>query len=72
MRDTVAKTKAEIQRDYAKRSGYAAQKKYNANNTVEFRFRCMKTTEADIIEQLEKQPNKSGYIKSLIRQDIKN
>ena len=29
-------------------------------------------TEADILEQLEKQPNKSGYIKALIRADIKN
>lgn len=27
-------------------------------------------TEADILEQLEKQSNKSGYIKALIRADI--
>lgn len=27
-------------------------------------------SEADLIEQIEKQPNKQGYIKSLIRADI--
>lgn len=30
----------------------------------------MTNTEADIIDQLEKQENKAGYIKSLIRADI--
>lgn len=28
-------------------------------------------SEADLIEQIEKQPNKQGYIKSLIRADMK-
>lgn len=27
-------------------------------------------SEADLIEQIEKQPNKQGYIKNLIRADI--
>lgn len=27
-------------------------------------------SEADLIEQIEKQPNKQGYIKSLIRADM--
>lgn len=27
-------------------------------------------TEADLIEQVEKQPNKQGYIKGLIRSDM--
>jgi hypothetical protein len=27
-------------------------------------------TEADLIEQINKQPNKQGYIKNLIRNDI--
>lgn len=33
--------------------------------TIEF---C--PTESDLIEQIKKQPNKQGYIKSLIRNDI--
>lgn len=27
-------------------------------------------SEADLIEQIEKQPNKQGYIKNLIREDM--
>lgn len=30
----------------------------------------MKNTEQDIIEKLDSVPNKAGYIKQLIRQDI--
>lgn len=30
----------------------------------------MKTTESDLIEKLDNQENKSGYIKNLIRADI--
>ena len=29
-------------------------------------------SEADLIEQIERQPNKQGYIKGLIRADIEN
>ena len=46
------------------------QEKYNREKTVVVNIRLVKSTEADIIEQLERQPNKSGYIKSLIRADI--
>ena len=66
----IAKTKAEIQREYSKRTNYAAQRKYDKNNTKRYSLVCMKNTEADIIEQLEKQENKAGYIKKLIRDDI--
>lgn len=31
-----------------------------------------RTKEADLIEKLESVPNKSGYIKELIRRDIEN
>lgn len=64
------KTKREIQKDYEKRTGYAAQARYKAKNVKAFRFECIKTTEKDIIDKLESVPNKSGYIKSLIRADI--
>lgn len=35
-----------------------------------YTFRFGKANDSDIIEHLEKQKNKSGYIKDLIRQDI--
>ena len=46
------------------------QDRYNKDNTIVVNIRIVKSTEADIIEQLERQPNKSGYIKALIRADI--
>ena len=49
-----------------------AQDKYNKANTIVINIRLIKSTETDIIEQLKKQPNKSGYIKALIRAEIKN
>ena len=47
------------------------QQRYAKKNIKQFKIDCVITTEADIIEQLEKQPNKAGYIKNLIRADIK-
>lgn len=35
-----------------------------------YTIKVIKTTEADIIEKLESVPNKAGYIKQLIRDDI--
>lgn len=46
------------------------QDKYNKEKTTVINVRLVKSTEADILEQLEKQENKAGYIKSLIRKDI--
>lgn len=66
----MAKSKAEIQADYAKRSGYAANNKYNKANTTAFTIRMMNKTDSDIIAWLNAQPNKAGYIKSLIRADM--
>lgn len=49
-----------------------AIKKYQQQNTTVYTFRLNKKTDLDLIEQLEKQDNKQGYIKNLIRQDILN
>lgn len=68
--ENIASKKNEIQREYAKRTRYAAQRKYDKENTKSYTFRFMKTTESDLIEKLDSQENKSGYIKSLIRADI--
>ena len=45
--------------------------KYNAEHTKQFKMSLNARTDADIIEHLDKQPNKQGYIKDLIRNDIK-
>lgn len=67
---SIAKTKAEIQRKYVKRSGFAANKKYNAAHTKMYGVRVVISTEKDIYDKLEQTENVSGYIKTLIREDI--
>ena len=47
-----------------------AQAKYNRANTVQITLRLNKRTEADIISRLESMPNKQGYLKRLIRDDM--
>ena len=59
------------QKEYERNTNYAAKAKYAKEKTKRYVVQVIKTTEADILEKLEKQDNKSGYIKSLIRQDIK-
>lgn len=49
---------------------YASQNKYLKNNARRISFTFMKSTESDILEQIDKQANKAGYIKRLIREDI--
>lgn len=46
------------------------QAKWDRENTRMFRIKVMRTTESDILEWLESQPNISGYIKKLIRKDM--
>lgn len=63
-------TRYEKQKEYNKRTKYAAQTKYEKNNAVRYSLKFIRSTEADIIKKLESVENKSGYIKSLIRKDI--
>lgn len=49
-----------------------AVKKYNASKTFGLSLRLNKETDSDIIKHLEQIENRQGYIKDLIRQDIKN
>lgn len=44
--------------------------KYDAANTVQFKMKLNKKTDADILAKLEQAGNKQGYIKALIRADI--
>lgn len=50
---------------------YEAQERYDKENTVSVRLKLNKKTDSDIITKLEKVDNKQGYIKQLIRADIK-
>lgn len=46
------------------------QERYAAKYKKQFKIDCITKTEQDIIDKLESVPNKAGYIKQLIRDDI--
>ena len=48
------------------------QERYASKYKKQFKIDCFTKTEQDIITKLESVPNKAGYIKALIRADIKN
>lgn len=48
-----------------------AQSRYDAANTVQIKLKLNRRTDADIIEKLDGAPSKQGYIKRLIREDIR-
>ena len=54
-----------------KESQIRASNKYNKENTTSFTIRLNNETDKDIIEHLKLLANKSGYIKKLIRADMK-
>ena len=63
------------QREYAKRTGYAADIKSKKNNTKRYVLQVTISTESDIIQKLDSEKLNGGYatyIKKLIRQDIEN
>ena len=47
-----------------------ASVKYNKENTVQISLKLNRSTDADLIESLNRVKNKQGYIKELIRRDI--
>lgn len=49
---------------------YAPQTKYKKKNIKRISFDFNYATEADLIEWLEKQPNKAGLIKRLLREEM--
>jgi hypothetical protein len=48
-----------------------AQAKYDAANCKNYHFKLVFKTDQDIIDRLSVAPSMQGYIKELIRQDIK-
>lgn len=58
------------QRDYAKRTHYKANTESFKRNGKRYVLNLSYSTNADIIEKLESEPNVMGYLKRLIREDI--
>lgn len=48
-----------------------AKTKYDENNTIQVKLKLNLKTDKDILEALERSGNKQGYIKELIRKDLK-
>ena len=44
--------------------------RYNKENTVQISLKLNRSTDADLIDSLNRIANKQGYIKELIRRDI--
>ena len=44
--------------------------RYNKENTVQISLKLNRSTDADLIDSLNRVKNKQGYIKELIRRDI--
>lgn len=44
--------------------------RYNKENTVQISLKLNRSTDADLIDSLNRVTNKQGYIKELIRRDI--
>lgn len=50
---------------------YTPQKRYAKKNIRYYKIDLNKGTDADLIEWLDKQPNKAGLIKRLLREEMK-
>lgn len=50
---------------------YGPQRKYMAANVRRMSFDFNRKSDADVIEKLDSVENKTGYIKQLVRDDIK-
>lgn len=48
-----------------------ANKKYEAENTRQVHLKLNLRTDKDVLEKLDSVPNKQGYIKALIRADLR-
>lgn len=62
--------KNERQKEYAKKTKYAANARSNQKNTRTVNLRFSINTESDILDYLDTKENKAGYIKELIRKDM--
>ena len=58
--------------DEKKKAHVKASVKYNAKNVKQIKINLNKRTDVDIIDHLDQCSNTQGYIKDLIRKDLKN
>lgn len=65
--------KNQRQRDYAKRTGYAANRRYDAahpEKSAVIAFKLQHPKDDDIIERINGVENKAEYLRMLVRRDI--
>ena len=48
-----------------------AQAKYDAENTRQVHLKLNRNTDKDVLDKLDEVPSKQGYIKRLIRDDLR-
>lgn len=72
MTDEQKRARLQYNREYDKRTGRAAHKKYDQKYIKTVVAALHSVHDADIIERLQKVENKSAYLKSLIRADMQN
>lgn len=65
-----SQTKIDYNKAYNKKNNYANQNKYRKTHPNKSYGIRVFENEMDIIEHMEKQKNKAGYIKDLIREDM--
>lgn len=58
------------QREYSKKTGYAAQRAYNKARAKQIIFSLYTPKDDKVLAWLNQQPNKAGYIKQLIKEDM--
>ena len=49
---------------------YEPQRRYHAKAIVRVTVDFNRNTESDLVERIESQPNRAGYIKRLVREDV--
>ena len=64
--------KNQYNKEYSKQTKHAAQSKFKKNNIKRTVIDLHNENDADIIAKLASEKNRQGYLKQLIRDDIKN
>lgn len=49
---------------------YPANLRYEKKNIMQVKVGFNRSTEPDLVERLEEEPNKARYIKNLVREDV--
>ena len=57
--------------DMATEAQLRAQRRYDAKNTRQVHIKLNLRTDEDVLDKLDSVPSKQGYIKQLIRADLK-